>query len=92
MRWDSLDAEEKHDLAIVKQGRYTQLIKYTGREGIEKDEKGRRKRIKKKDTADTLLYADDLGARESAATLEELEEKTGKYDKEIIQCETVGWR
>ena len=32
LRWDSLDAEEKHDLAIVKQGSYTQLTKYTGRE------------------------------------------------------------
>ena len=37
----------------------------------------RRNRKKKKCTSDTILYADDLGARESASTMIELEEKTG---------------
>jgi hypothetical protein len=78
LRWDSLDAEEKHDLEMVKQGRYIQLTKYTGRESIKRDEKGRRRRKKRKDTSDTLLYVDDLGARESAETIEELEEKKTK--------------
>ena len=27
-RWDSLDEKEKHDLEMVKQGRYNQLTKY----------------------------------------------------------------
>ena len=49
---------------------------YTGREGQRKEGNGDRRGRKKKDTSDTLLYADDLGARESAETLGELEEKT----------------
>jgi hypothetical protein len=38
---------------------------------------------KEKETSDTILYEDDLGARESAATLRELEEKTGKMIRKL---------
>jgi hypothetical protein len=73
-RWKELDEEEKHDLEVLRDRRYLQLGKYVL--GNDPRIEGPRMRKRRKDTSDTILYADDLGARESAETMMELEEKT----------------
>ena len=50
--------------------------KNTQKENEQKDTRREKEKGREKDTSDTIRYADDLGARESAATLKELEEKT----------------
>ena len=63
---------------MVKEGRYTQLEKYTP--GTTEGRK-----TKNKESSNALLYADDLGARESAPTMKELEEKTKKMLGRLYQ-------
>ena len=71
--WSKLDEEEKHDLKILKEVRYMQIGKMGADPSIRRTEKKRKRR---KDSSDTILYA-DLGARESAMIMMEFEEKSG---------------